>query len=313
MQKRNIIRVLQLLIIIVFSILTSCTIDKTDYEEETSTEVPEYVDFETVISSTIEGYNINIEALNGKLYKGYNAIRLSIINTKTNEELNNSEVSFLPIITNQEGKKQSCPHKYNLAYNKAGNYYSGYSVFTTNSTTNAFWQLYISFNDKGQSYTVTQDIFVEEQTNKNLGMTAFTGHDGEQYYIALIAPQKPKAAENKLIAGIYKYNTFNSSSKPLPDPMAFSYSEVTGFTLKLDPRMPDPSMGNHSSPNNKDLTQQSDKLYHGVVNYTMTGNWTLNFILLDTNNNVIKGTDVPTDFTPGVEGAKSELYIDVLF
>jgi hypothetical protein len=77
--------------------------------------------------------------------------------------------------------------------------------------------------------------------------------------------------------------------------------------------MPEPSMGNHSSINNKDLTQQNDGLYHGVVNYTMTGNWTLNFIMLNQNGKILKGTEVPTDFTPGVEGVKSELYIDILF
>lgn len=72
-------------------------------------------------------------------------------------------------------------------------------------------------------------------------------------------------------------------------------------------------MGNHTSPNNQDLTQRDDGLYHGVVNYTMTGNWTLNFILVNQNGLIVKGTEVPTTFTPGVEGAKSELYIDILF
>jgi len=72
-------------------------------------------------------------------------------------------------------------------------------------------------------------------------------------------------------------------------------------------------MGNHSSPNNQDLTQQSDGLYHGVVNYTMTGNWTLNFILQDESGQTIKGTEVSTEFTPGIDGEKGELYIDILF
>jgi hypothetical protein len=139
-------------------------------------------------------------------------------------------------------------------------------------------------------------------------MTSFSGKDGEQYFIALISPQKPNVSENKLVAGIYKYlRPTEDNSSP------FSYTVVNNHKLLLDPRMPEPSMGNHSSPNNQDLTQQSDGLYHGVVNYTMTGNWTLNFILLDSNEKVIKGTEVSTDFTPGIHGAKSELYIDTLF
>jgi len=83
--------------------------------------------------------------------------------------------------------------------------------------------------------------------------------------------------------------------------------------LQLDPRMPEPSMGNHSSPNIKDLKQQNDGLYHGVVNYTMTGNWTLNFIMQNQDGQIIKGTVVPDDFTPGIEGVKSDLHIDILF
>jgi len=77
--------------------------------------------------------------------------------------------------------------------------------------------------------------------------------------------------------------------------------------------MPEPSMGNHTSPNNVDLTRHDDGLYYGVVNYTMTGNWTLNFILVNQNGFIVKGTEVPTTFTPGVQGVKSELFIDILF
>lgn len=145
-------------------------------------------------------------------------------------------------------------------------------------------------------------------------MTAFTGKDGEQYIIALIAPQKPKAAENELIAGIYKLNKLPdpSVSVSLDHPL-YSYTEASDYTLYLDPRMPEPSMGNHSSPNNKDLTQQKDGLYHGIVNYTMTGNWTLNFILRNQSGRIVMGTVLSQDFTPGTAGTKSELHIDILF
>jgi hypothetical protein len=45
----------------------------------------------------------------------------------------------------------------------------------------------------------------------------------------------------------------------------------------------------------------------------MTGNWTLNFIMQNQVSKILKGTIVPTTFTPGVEGVKSELHIDILF
>ncbi|KFF02971.1 hypothetical protein [Flavobacterium reichenbachii] len=301
------------LVIALFLAITSCTIDKTDYEAELGSEVPEYYEFKEAASFTSGNYKISIEALNGAFYKGYNEIHLKILNMQTSQNISTSEVTFLPVMSNPDGNTSSCPHLYNLKYDAVNKYYAGYSVFTSESATMASWKLYVSFTSDNQVYKVDKDVAVEKQSNKNLNMTSFKGNDGEQYFIALVSPQKPTVAENPLTAGIYKYNKPSNSAGNFPDPSQFSYSEVNGFTLKLDPRMPEPSMGNHSSPNNKDLTQQNDGLYHGVVNYTMTGNWTLNLIMMNQNGLILKGTVVPTDFTPGVEGVKSELYIDTLF
>jgi hypothetical protein len=293
---------------ILCSVAGSCTLDKTDYEVEIERDTTEYFEFKEVTSVSKGNYKISIEALNGTFYKGYNEVRLKISNIQTNANIETSEVTFLPIMTDAEEKDSSCPHSYNLVYKKEEKYYSGYSVFTSESNPMETWHLHLQFTADGQEFSVIHPISVHEQTNKNLNMTSFTGTDGEQYFIALISPQKPNVSENKLVAGIYKYlRPTEDNSSP------FSYTVVNNHKLLLDPRMPEPSMGNHSSPNNQDLTQQSDGLYHGVVNYTMTGNWTLNFILLDSNEKVIKGTEVSTDFTPGIHGAKSELYIDTLF
>ncbi|QHC86205.1 hypothetical protein AS589_16115 [Empedobacter brevis] len=294
-------------------VTTACTLDKTDFEAEINRDVTEYFEFEEAVSFNTNGYKISIEALNGTFYKGYNEIRLTITNIQTNQALNNSDVTFLPILSNTDNNKTSCPHRYHLVYNSEEQFYSGYVVFTSISNPMENWDLYISFTDNNQIHTVNQFVNVENQTNMNLNMTSFTGNDSEQYFIALVAPQKPQVAENELVAGIYVYNQPTEPAETFPDPSQFSYSEVENYTLLLDPRMPEPSMGNHSSPNNVDLTQQADGLYYGVVNYTMTGNWTLNFMMLNQDGELIKGTEVPTDFTPGVEGAKSELHIDILF
>lgn len=293
------------------AVASSCTLDKTDYEVEINRDVTEYVEFKEAASITSGNYKISIEALNGTFYKGYNEIRLKISNIQANENLDNSEVTFLPIMTDSEQMASSCPHSPHLVYRKDEKYFSGYSVFTSESNPLVNWSLHLQFTINGQTFSVDHPVSVREQANKNLNMTAFTGRDGEQYFIALIAPQKPQVSENKLVAGIYKYN--QQTIQTGNNPAHFSYSVADNYTLLLDPRMPEPSMGNHSSPNNQDLKQQNDGFYYGVVNYTMTGNWTLNFILLDSNGKVIKGTEVSTDFTPGIHGAKSELYIDTLF
>jgi len=228
----------------------SCTKEKTDYEAEINMVVTEHYEFKEAAAINIDDYHISIEALNGTFYKGYNEIRLKISGANTNENINAPAVTFLPVMTNADGSRASCPHRYNLVYNADDKYFPGYAVFTGESGTNETWELYISFTINNQSHSVKQAITVQEQTNKNLNMTTFTGKDSEQYFIALVAPQKPKVAENELVAGIYKFNEPTSPpSGSFPDPSQFSYSEVSDYTLQLDPRMPEPSMGNHSSIN----------------------------------------------------------------
>lgn len=294
--------------------VVSCTKEKTDYEAELGIEVTEYYEFKEAAILKTERYQIRIEALNGTFYKGYNEIRLKIMDSRSNDLAKASELTFLPITTNADGSRNSCPHQYDLTYQEEGQYFSGYVVFTGESKTNELWEIYINGTLNNNPFSAKQTISVQQQTNKNLNMVAFTGKDDEQYFIALVSPQKPKIAENKLVAGIYKFNKpTGQPSGNFPDPSQFSYTSVSGYTLQLDPRMPEPSMGNHSSINNKDLVQESDGFYQGIVNYTMTGNWTLNFILLNKSGQILNGTVVPKDFTPGIEGTKSELFIDILF
>lgn len=292
----------------------SCTKEKTDYEAERNAEVPEHYEFKEAIAPSTQRYRVSIEALNGSFYTGYNEVRVKITDTRTQAKANATAVTFLPVAHDAEGSHSSCPHQYELNHRPDADYFEGYVVFTDKNGPQKNWELFLSFTINDQTHPLRQSIPVLAQPNKNLGMTSFTGKDGEEYFIALVSPQKPKVAENNLVAGIYKRNKpVNPPSGGPPDPSRFSYSVVDEYILELDPRMPEPSMGNHSSPNNEDLTQRDDGLYQGVVNYTMTGNWTLNFVMRNKNGEILKGTEVPTDFTPGVDGVKSELYIDILF
>ena len=292
----------------------SCTKEKTDYEAEIGTEQPGQLEFKEAYSFEKNGLKVSVQALNGTLTKGYNELRLKVYNKENNAEINSAALGFLPILNDAQGNQVSCPHRYQLVYNSAEKFYAAYAVFTELSSSENKWDLYLRLKVGNQEVLIKEPITVKEQTNKNLNMVSFFGNDDEQYFIALLGPRAPKVAENNLQAGIYKYNKPSTPANgTFPDPTQFNYSEVKGFTLKLDPRMPEPSMGNHSSPNNKDLVQGDDGFYHGVVNYTMTGNWTLNFIFMNQNGKILKGTEVPKDFTPGVEGKKSELFIDILF
>ncbi|WP_321538517.1 hypothetical protein [Flavobacterium piscinae] len=109
------------------------------------------------------------------------------------------------------------------------------------------------------------------------------GTDNVRYIVALIDPRNPKVALNDMTVGVYKMENM------------MNFPVVNNYTLKIDPRMP--SMGNHGSPNNLDLTQSdSDEFYHGKVSLTMTGYWKINLQLLNASDEVLKG-EVVTETT----------------
>ena len=306
-------RIVVLITVICFTVI-SCTKDKTDYQAEIDTVIPDQTDFKEAAQIRSGNYTLSIEALNGSFYQSYNEIRVKIRHTGSGQEVSPAAVTFLPIATSANGTNSTCPHLQALTYDQDGKFYSGYAIYTLESNSETSWKLHLTFTIDGHVHEVMHPIAVEPQSNKNLNTTTFIGQDGETYLIALIGPRRPQVGENELIAGIYKKtNTASLPESKSQDLLHEAYMEVKNYTLQLDPRMPEPSMGNHSSPNNKDLRQQEDNVYRGVVNYTMTGNWTLNFIMLNENGKIVKGTVVPKDFTPGVEGAKSELHIDILF
>ena len=112
--------------------------------------------------------------------------------------------------------------------------------------------------------------------------------------VAYVAPQNPKVATNAISVGVYK----------MQDMMTFPV--VNNFKIKMDPRMP--SMGNHGSPNNTDLTQSTtDGFYNGKLSLTMTGYWKINLQLLNASDNVLKGEPVTT------ENPASSLFLEIEF
>jgi hypothetical protein len=110
---------------------------------------------------------------------------------------------------------------------------------------------------------------------------------GEKTYYVLFVSTRLKEGNNSLQAYIYLENM-----KP-----------VTGYRIEIDPRMPD--MGNHSSPNNRDLEWNAAKsVYEGAINLTMTGWWRLNLKVYDENGELAGGS--------AVEGqSSSTLYWDI--
>ncbi|MDR2475657.1 MAG: FixH family protein [Bacteroidales bacterium] len=124
------------------------------------------------------------------------------------------------------------------------------------------------------------------------------GTDDKRYVLTLVEPLHPKVGVNDITVYIHK------SQSPEFPPIE------GGLILKLDPRMP--SMENHSSPNNVDLTwNAAEKIYKGKVNFSMTGYWKLNLILQDASGNIVYGNPVVPQGEQGAEA--SSLFFEVEF
>jgi hypothetical protein len=141
-----------------------------------------------------------------------------------------------------------------------------------------------------------RNVFRPDGTTERRVIQPLVANDesGQTYIVTLVEPLKPKIGVNDITAYIHVREDANT------------FPAVANFRLKLDPRMP--SMENHSSPNNVDLTwDATDKIYRGKVNFTMTGYWKLNLILQNQQGETLYGNAV----TDEVEA--SSLFFEVEF
>lgn len=231
---------------------------------------------------TVELYNAT-----GKVIMGYNDISFRIKNKSTGNYEKSAIISWEPLM-DMGTMKHACPYSTVKKLSADGALYNGYIVPIMIGS----WTITVNYTINGIYYTATttQNIVAPDKQS----LTSFTSSDGVKYFLALVQPALPKVGVNDFTVGIWKKQ----------DMMSFPL--VDGFSVKIDPRMPD--MGNHSSPNNVDATQSATgTLYNGKVNFTMTGMWKLNLQLTDTSGTVLGGTAVTETNT------SSTAYFDIQF
>ncbi|MFV0541917.1 MAG: hypothetical protein ACK5MZ_11910, partial [Aestuariibaculum sp.] len=222
---------------------------------------------------------------------GYNAISLKIKNNSDNTYIENANISWNPVMQ-METMSHSCPKQNPTKVSGTNTVYQGFIIYQMTNTDGSGWSLTVDYTVNNEPFTVSNTITVAQSELKNVSV--FKGSDNVRYVVAFIAPSKPIVGINDLNIGVYKMESM----------MAFPV--VENYSLTLDPRMPD--MGNHSSPNNTDLTYHAiNQNYTGKLSLTMTGYWSLNLKLLNTDSDVLYGSDV-TD-----SNAYSNLYLDLEF
>ena len=276
------LRILPLVLVTLFAACTSVNDDAPVDELAGLTKFKE-------ISNTT--HTIELYKHMGGLEQGFNEIALKIKDKTSNQYITNASVSWMPVM-HMTMMNHSCPKSPVTKVSAEGSVYEGYIVFQMAQNATEYWDLKIDYTINGTAYTMTSVIDVPASAKQRV--TTFTGSDGVKYIAAFVDPHHPKVGINDMVAGVWK----------MQDMMTFPV--VDNYKLKIDPRMP--SMGNHSSPNNVDLTQTTaGDLYNGKLSLTMTGLWKINLQLVNASGTVLKGETI-TDAVPA-----SSIYFEIEF
>ena len=239
---------------------------------------------------TNDTHSIELYNTNGALEQGYNGISLRIKNKTTNEYEQNATITWNPVM-HMTSMMHSCPKSEIVKTATKETLYNGFIIFQMAQNETEYWDLKVDYTIDNVAYTATAVVNVPASAKQRV--TSFTGSDSKRYIIAMIEPNTPKVAVNDMTFGLFKMENM------------MTFPVVDNFKIKIDPRMP--SMGNHGSPNNVDLTQSTDKLYRGKLSLTMTGYWKINLQLLNELDEVLKG-EIITEATPA-----SSIYLELEF
>ena len=223
---------------------------------------------------------------------GYNELTIRILDKGSNKYITNAEPTWMPMM-HMESMSHSGPHS--LLTNSIDNtVYKGHIVFQMGGNATEYWELELNYKFNGQEEIITQRLSVSEPADGFKKTQVFTGSDDVRYILAYVNPKDPKVATNDFQAVLYKMENM------------MTFPVVENYKVTVDPRMP--SMGNHSSPNNKDMVYNpSSKMYEGKLSFTMTGYWKINLKLLNENDEILKGEDVTEDHPA------SSLYFELEF
>jgi hypothetical protein len=265
----------------------SCSTDD-DIDTSIVNEVEDLLLIQEIINGnqTLELYNEK-----GLFETGYNKISLRLKDNTTGTYFEDAGLSWMPIMQ-MPTMQHSCPKSAITKVLGKATLYEGFIIYQMTNTDGSGWSLTLNYTIDGSDYSVTEIINVMQYENQNTA--SFMGSDNTRYILALVEPKNPSIAINSMKVGLFKMENM------------MTFPVVEDYTITLDPRMP--GMGNHSSPNNTDLTfNNADNFYYGDLSLTMTGYWKLNLKLMNTNDDVLKGEDVTE------ENEASSLYLELEF
>ncbi len=254
-------------------------------DEESSTPIP--VSPTAGLTLLSEGYATGaatrVEVWAKKNYfTGYNSIYLYLKDSVSGAAVNSASCQLTPMM--DMGTMVHTAPCENPAYtNSSDGLYPCAVVFVMSSMAGS-WTLDITVNNLGNGKTGMASFPVTVIDPSVSRIKSFISQtSSETLFVSMIQPDEPTAGLNDLEVVIHRRGA-----------MGMSWPADSSMTLEIEPIMV--SMG-HSSPNNVNPVHTGMGHYKGTVNYTMSGEWNINFTFLSggltANNNLYFETLVP--------------------
>ncbi len=246
----------------------------------------------TELADTIDGtYRFHAYTSTGKLQTGFNYIYFVVTKLKNGNYVKDVSIeNFTPIMTMKMGEKTM---KHSTPVGGNATVVDGapdalkrtWVSFMMPSEGEDKWNFAYDLNIiKQGAETFEKTVTVDALADGQAWLKTFKSNDNV-YVLSLVEPNKWQTGKNEIKAYV------SLKSTPMTNPYQLANEK---FVIEQVPTMPD--MGNHSSPDNTELTLQDDGSYVGTINLTMTGLWRIHLTVRDAaTNEIVAGGDEDSD------------------
>ena len=264
------------ILITIVSLFNACQSDDSNSEKDFNTDPVENLN-KVIETQNSEGYNLAFYSSEKDIQTGSNILIATI--TKNNKVVIATDLQLsITMYMSSHGHNMSHGAPVTqLTTTKHKGFYEGF-IFPTMASngTSDYWVLRLTATVDKQTVVFESNIEVKQSKDKTI--TSFNYQD-LNYIVALISPKTPKIGLNSSSALLFTTEDHET------------FKIVDSHTIHIDPRMP--SMKNHGSPNNINLTQAvSQGFYTGQLSLTMSGYWKINLMIENSHGTIIKGNPI---------------------
>jgi len=226
----------------------------------------------------VTGASAKIEIWGTKnFFTGYNTLKVVLYDSlNLTSKITDAHISFTPVMTMGMGSMamQHASPVENPDAIAVNGVFTGAVAFIMGSASDATWNLGVAVhNHKYDKEGIANfEITVVNPVNSLLTVFKSQTADSTKLVLALVQPSTPKVGLNEIEFTIHQ----------MAGMMSFPADD--SYAIEIDPKMP--SMG-HGSLNNVNPVNTGNGHYKGKVNFTMTGDWTIN-VVIKKNGIVIK-------------------------